>query len=438
MKNIAIVGCGPAGLSAAIALNDVGHQVTLFEQFDQPGPVGSGLMLQPTGLRVLERWGLRDQVEALGQRIDGMLGRVAPDGKIVLDINYRVLSNKSDGELYGVAIHRAALFDVLHKAVQTRNIVIATGEKITNVLVSSAKEGESNFGMHTERKAHDRCPFNNTVQLINRRGTALSAQFDLVVDASGSGSKLTEHAGQRTNQHTLKYGALWTTVKLDDPQFDKHILEQRYKGASVMVGVLPCGHLPNNEQPLATLFWSIKGDDYAAFKAAGLQAWKNSVISHWPAVASLLEHITHTNQLTHATYTHHTLKRPYAPGIVFIGDAAHATSPQLGQGANMALLDALALSAAINSNPNHADYAALYARIRRNHVSLFQAASYLLTPFYQSDSRLLPALRDTLFEPVSKLPFSNKMVTLLGSGLMTNPIKTIDTKIAGVNRAMIN
>lgn len=63
---IAITGCGPAGLSAALLLHDAGYTVKLFEQFEQPGPVGSGLMLQPTGLAVLQQLGLRDRCERLG------------------------------------------------------------------------------------------------------------------------------------------------------------------------------------------------------------------------------------------------------------------------------------------------------------------------------------------------------------------------------------
>jgi len=42
----------------------------------------------------------------------------------------------------------------------------------------------------------------------------------------------------------------------------------------------------------------------------------------------------------------------HADRIGFIGDAAHATSPQLGQGANLALLDAVALADAIASEPD--------------------------------------------------------------------------------------
>ena len=51
--------------------------------------------------------------------------------------------------------------------------------------------------------------------------------------------------------------------------------------------------------------------------------------------------------MTLARYAHHTLQVPAGDGIAFIGDSAHSTSPQLGQGANMALLDAAALAVAL-------------------------------------------------------------------------------------------
>lgn len=408
MKTIAIVGCGPAGLSAAIALHNAGHQVSVFEQFDTPRPVGSGLMLQPTGLEVLQSFGLREQCETLGQRIDGMLGRVAPNGKVVLDIQYNALNGRQYNNLYGVAIHRAALFHVLYEAAKTRDIQIVTSTRIT--------------GIETPHSAN---PFAK-VQLMDQSGAILPSTFDLVVDASGAQSQLAMQLGSRATPRTMSYGALWTTVELDEQHFDKTLLEQRYDAASIMVGVLPCGRLPNEEKSLATLFWSIRADQFDAFTSNGLSAWKQSVTKQWPDVSGLLTGIEHIDQLTHATYTHHTMRKPYAPGIVFIGDAAHATSPQLGQGANMALLDALALSRAINTYDNFDQFAELYARMRRTHVKVFQAASLLLTPFYQSDSRLLPAIRDTLFEPVTKLPFSSKLVATLGSGLLTNPVNTIN------------
>lgn len=58
--DIAIAGCGPAGLAAALLLHRDGHRVTLFERFDASRPVGSGLLIQPTGFAVLAQLGLAD------------------------------------------------------------------------------------------------------------------------------------------------------------------------------------------------------------------------------------------------------------------------------------------------------------------------------------------------------------------------------------------
>jgi len=85
--DIAIAGCGPAGLAAALMLDAQGHGVTLFDQFDEARPVGSGLMIQPTGLAVLDRLGLADEIVARGAPIEALLG-IEASGKVVLDAPY--------------------------------------------------------------------------------------------------------------------------------------------------------------------------------------------------------------------------------------------------------------------------------------------------------------------------------------------------------------
>jgi 2-polyprenyl-6-methoxyphenol hydroxylase-like FAD-dependent oxidoreductase len=52
---IAICGCGIGGISVAILARRIGSSVTLFDQFEVPEPVGSGLVIQPVGLRVLKQ-----------------------------------------------------------------------------------------------------------------------------------------------------------------------------------------------------------------------------------------------------------------------------------------------------------------------------------------------------------------------------------------------
>jgi len=69
LRKIAIAGAGIGGLAAAALLAQAGHDVTVYDQFDAPGPVGSGLILQETGLTILGELGLRERAETLGAPI---------------------------------------------------------------------------------------------------------------------------------------------------------------------------------------------------------------------------------------------------------------------------------------------------------------------------------------------------------------------------------
>ena len=109
-----VCGCGPGGMAAALFLHRAGHRVRILEQFDTPKPVGSGLMLQPTGMAVLEELGLAVRMRGIGRRIDRFVGRVVPSGRRVLDVRYAAIGR---GDVRGLAVHRAALFNVLLAAI---------------------------------------------------------------------------------------------------------------------------------------------------------------------------------------------------------------------------------------------------------------------------------------------------------------------------------
>ncbi|HRD29991.1 MAG TPA: FAD-dependent oxidoreductase, partial [Caulobacter sp.] len=67
---VGVVGCGVGGMAAALALARRGHEVTLLEAFDAPRPLGSGLLLQPTGLKALGSLGLEAMIRERGARVD--------------------------------------------------------------------------------------------------------------------------------------------------------------------------------------------------------------------------------------------------------------------------------------------------------------------------------------------------------------------------------
>lgn len=389
--HIAVCGCGPAGLAAALLLHRAGHRVQLFERFEQARPIGSGLILQPTGLQVLEALNVLETIQIGGSRIDRLFGRVVPSQRVVLDVRYQALG----ADRFGIAVHRAALFDALYQAAQHAGIEVVSGVEVTRI---------------DERS--------DCADVYSR--SARVGRYELVVDALGSRSPLSHSYARKTS---LAYGALWVNVPWPANGFDERALEQRYRRAAQMAGVLPIGKAPGSNSRQAAFFWSLPRSHVAHWRARELNAWKREVEQLWPEAAPLLAGIVDHEQLTFAHYDHFTLRRPYSQRVVHIGDAAHSTSPQLGQGANMALLDALALARAIDASDDVLAALPLYARMRRLHVRLFQAASAIFTPFYQSDSRWLPWLRDQVAAPISRLPIADALLARLVSGMTVAPIR---------------
>ena len=386
-RSVGIVGAGPTGLAVALMLARQGRRVVVHERFEQAGPVGAGFMLQPTGLHVLDRLGLTGEVEALGQPLTHVFGREARRGRIVLDVRFDDLKTPRAA----LGVHRSAIFHVLHRACVAEGVVFETGREIV-----AASQGR-------------------LTDVAGRTGPA----FDLIVDASGARSPIAAALGARRRE--LSWGALWGTVPWPGAPFDEHALQQVYRGASKMIGVLPCGARPDSPDRLATFFWSLKHADHDAWLAAGLEVWKAEVRSLWPEVAPILDTLTDPDSLTLARYGHHTLRLPVADRLAVVGDAAHSTSPQLGQGVNMGLLDAQALADALASHADLGEALAAYARVRRWHIRLYQALSMGFTPFYQADGRILPWVRDHILGKVARLPLAPRLLAATVSGLLLDP-----------------
>jgi 2-polyprenyl-6-methoxyphenol hydroxylase-like FAD-dependent oxidoreductase len=380
----------------------LGHRPVILERFDAPKPLGSGLILQPTGQAVLHDLGLLDAIEALGAPIERLHGADARTGRVVLDVRY----NSLPGIGRGLGIHRAALFSVLHDAVLAAGIPIRTGHAVAGL--SDLSDGRRAVVLAEEQRTEP---------------------FDLVIDCLGGGSPLKPHSAGQGTSRSLPFGAIWGTVPWHEEGFEATALTQRYRAASVMIGILPIGRSSPDGPPLAAFFWSLKPDDYEAIRQNGLAAWKAEVLGHWPGVQVHLDAVDDFADMTLARYAHHTMTVPIGEALAFVGDSAHSASPQLGQGANMALLDARALHLALREHPDDLGKAlAHYAKLRRGHVRLYQALSAMFTPFYQSDSRVLPVIRDLFVSVLAKVPPTPQLLAAIVAGALLSPIKKLELK----------
>ncbi len=389
--HIAVAGAGVGGLAAATLLARDGHRVRVFDRFESPRPVGSGLMLQLTGLTVLGQLGLREPIEAAGTRIGRLWGLTTPSMKPVLDVRFSAWRD----DVFALGIQRSALFDALLRSASAAGAEVFTSTVVTG---ADAQTGQ-----------------------LKGNGLASGNRFDLVIDAMGAKSPLTT-----TPRRDLGYGALWATLPWPGcGTFDPAALEQRYRAARQMAGVMPSGVADGNGQTL-TYFWSLHTRNADDWYRNPLNRWKQEAIALWPETERLLDGIESHDQLAFARYRHRTHATPVAgPRLVHIGDAWHATSPQLGQGANMALLDACALAHCLRDAPDTVEALKRYRHLRDPHIRRYQAMSRLFTPVYQGDGRLLPFLRDRLAAPLSRVWPAPRLLAGLVAGTFGRPLERL-------------
>ena len=375
-KDIAIVGYGTAGQAAAVLLERDGHRVQVFERASEPGPVGAGFLLQPSGLQVLWKMGLLGAALTHGAPVARLYGET-PQGRAVMDMRYRGL----DARLSGLGMQRGALFELLAAAWQGRH-----------------------DGLHAGTAIVDADP--GTGELCDEAGRR-HGPFDLIVAADGSASRLRQRLVRETGGKILDrvypWGALWQLLPAGAwPWPDE--LRQRYVAARKMIGLLPVGTRPGDPVPRLSFFWSLPVADFDVWHARGLAAWKEEVAAIWPQAAELVDSISDCASLARASYRDAVLPRWHAGRLVLLGDSAHAMSPQLGQGVNMALLDALALRDALRMKDTLGVALTHYQRQRQRHVRIYQFWSRWLTPLFQSHHDSIARMRDIGLLPAGRMP----------------------------------
>ncbi|MEV4374065.1 FAD-dependent monooxygenase [Nonomuraea sp. NPDC049637] len=353
---VTIVGGGIGGLATAVAFQRRGWQVEVLERAAEFTEVGAGLTIQPNGLRALDAIGLGDRLRA-GGSADPLAGIRSRRGDWLIRNDVGSLKRR-----FGpwVTVHRAALVDLLRAAVPPE--ALRPGIDVQHVRPDGT---------------------------IRHDGGARTA--DLVVGADGV--------------HSVTRRSLWP--ELPGPRYVGYTTWRLIAPPQPVEGSVETwgrgerfGQVP---MPDGRIYCYVMANAPAG-SHVGLNELRERFARWHRPIPELLDSTHEEAVLQHDTHELPALPTYVSGNVAVLGDAAHAMTPNLGQGACQALEDAVTLAHAVDTLGVRAGLAA-YDRIRRPRTQLIvrrsrqagAAAHWTSTPMTTLRDAVLPLLPNVLF-----------------------------------------
>ncbi len=308
-----IVGGGIAGPAVALFLQRGGIEPLIFEAHPAPATIGGGFQIAPNGMRVMRALGLADRVAAAGAPSSEFMFRNS-QGRPIGRINLRRAG-------FGVTIRRAAFHQILLEETARRGVAIAYGKRLSHIendadaIVAHFDDGSSAEGdvllaadgVHSRVRglilpAHARPRYTGVIGVGGFSESASVGPFP-----RGAAHQLTFTVGPR-----LQFG--YATISYPELQWGWW------------------SHLPQKRELAREALQAVSDDEMRTRVMEAFCGWSGPV----EALVSTTSSIMRT-----AIYDVPSIPTWHSGRVMLLGDAAHAMSPAGGQGASLALEDAM-------------------------------------------------------------------------------------------------
>ena len=360
MKNrILILGGGIAGLTTAIALQRKNIDFTVFEAVPEIKAIGSGISLAGNAMKVLEQLQVAEQVKARGHQITSMIIQ-DEKGNYISALDTRKFTQEYG--MYNVAIHRGALHEILLEEIPPARI--QTGKKAI-----SFYEKE------------------NSVVLKFDDGTEVEGMAVIIADGIHSAirKQLLPDSTPRYAGYTCWRGIVENTWGIKDQAVEVW-------GPTGRIGYVPIG---DNQ-----VYWfACKNAPYRDehMKQLSREALKKIFESFAHPVPQIIEQTPIENIIWSDIVDLKPIPKFAFNRILLIGDAAHATTPNLGQGACLGIEDALAIGELLEHHENPVKAFEVFEQLRLKRAHFIVNTSHRIGKLAQVENRFLARLRNALF-----------------------------------------
>lgn len=367
---VIIIGGGIGGLCAAIALRQAGMHVVVYEQADQFSEVGAGIQVWVKGMQALRYLGVADAVREAGA-----------------EVHQHQFFNAD-----GVPLYSADLAGLAHHYGAPAPVMIAR-----SALVDAVATG---IDPDTVRFGHRVSTVQQDAEKVRVRfADGESDEADLVIAADGINSMVRHQLFPAARLRTASYRYVRSLVE-HPAQFGANVFAM-FVGRGNRVAVGDCGY--------GKLYWFVGlkrpvvplGGDHGQLKADLLSRFDS-----FPSpIASVIE-ATPADALIHHTVRDLQPINTWGRGRVFLlGDAAHATTPNLGRGSGVAMLDAVTLAGLLGGSDLR-DAGQLttaleaYSRTRRSEAHALQKASWRIGNITSWENAVMAQARDLMMRTV--------------------------------------
>ncbi len=394
-----VAGGGPAGMMLGFLLARAGVDVVVLEKHADFFRDFRGDTVHPSTLEIMYELGL-------------------------LDAFLTIPHQKVERLSIQVGAERLNIIDLTHLPSHCKYVALMPQWDFLNFLADRGKRYKT-FGLHMNTEAVDLIEQNGRiagVRATTPNGT-LSIRADLVVGCDGRHSTIRAKAGLESDDYGAPMDVLWFRISRKDAD-----------------GIEMFGHIEAGRMMVMLDrgdYWQcayvIPKGGIDRIKAQGLDAFRQRVVAMTPDFADRIGELKSFDDIKLLTVTVDRLRQWWRPGLICIGDAAHAMSPIGGVGVNLAVQDAVAaanqLAAPLKARTiSGDDLRAIEQRrsfpVRATQRLQLTMQNQIIAPALASTARPKPPLLFKLlnaFPPLRRIP-----ARLLGLGFRPEHVHTPD------------